>query len=210
MKVIGLNGSPRKNKNSKKLLENALAGAASLGAETEIIDLFDLKYSGCLSCFACKKLGHKSFGRCAVNDDLKPLLDKILNADAVIIAAPIYFGDVPGAVRNLFERIWFPGLMYRKDGTIAYDKRVKVGLIYSMNIPKADRYQPLIADHVQNFSFFLGETKTLIVTDTLQYDDYSLYTGDVFSGEHKKARHESVFPEECQKAYSLGAELAKD
>ena len=54
MKVIAVNGSPRKEWNTAAMLEKALAGAADQGAETELIHLYDLKYTGCTSCFACK------------------------------------------------------------------------------------------------------------------------------------------------------------
>ena len=57
MKVIAFNGSPRKKEwNTITLLKNALEGSATVGADTELFHLYDLKFSGCISCFACKKL----------------------------------------------------------------------------------------------------------------------------------------------------------
>ena len=56
MKVIAVNGSPRKTWNTATLLEHALAGAAGSGAETELVHLYDLEFKGCISCFACKKI----------------------------------------------------------------------------------------------------------------------------------------------------------
>lgn len=53
MKVIFINGSPRKGWNTHKLLESAMKGAADAGAETELIHLYDYEYKGCISCFAC-------------------------------------------------------------------------------------------------------------------------------------------------------------
>ena len=105
MRVIGINGSPRKSKNSATLLEKALCGAEENGAETKLYHLIDHTFSRCRSCFACKRLGGASFGKCAVRDDLAPILDDILNADGLIVSMPIYFGDVPGMVRNLMERL---------------------------------------------------------------------------------------------------------
>ena len=84
MKVMAFNGSPRKKWNTATLLEKALEGAASRGAETELIHLYDLNYKGCISCFACKTKGGESYGRCAVEDDLAPVFRKIEKADAVI------------------------------------------------------------------------------------------------------------------------------
>ena len=209
MKVIGLNGSPRKNWNSAQMLEHALKGAAAAGAETELIHLIDLNATGCRSCFACKRIGGKSFGRCAVRDDLTDILNRILEADAVIISAPVYFGDVPGMVRNLFERLWFPGLMYRRDGACAYDKKVKVGLIYTMNCPDEHFYDSLIAGHKGTFESFFGETKVVCATETLQFDNYDLYVGDMFDVPRRQEKHEKVFPEDCRRAFLMGEELVK-
>ena len=80
MKVIGLNGSPRKNWTSAQMLEHALKGAAAAGAETELIHLIDLNATGCRSCFACKRIGGKSFVLLRIagaqqSDHLKQLFD---------------------------------------------------------------------------------------------------------------------------------------
>ena len=208
MKVIGMNGSPRKNWNSAQMLEHALKGAAAAGAETELIHLIDLNATGCRSCFACKRLGGKSFGRCAVKDDLTDILNRSLEADAIIISAPVYFGDVPGMVRNLFERLWFPGLMYRRDGACAYDKKVKVGLIYTMNCPDENFYKDLIGSHKATFERLVGETETLCAVETWQFDDYSKYASTMFDVEARKKRHEEVFPQDLQKAFELGRRMA--
>lgn len=210
MKIIGINGSPRKNGNSAAMLEAALAGAREQRAETERIDLFDLDYSGCHSCFACKRLGGESYGRCAQRDALTEVLDKVLDADALILSAPLYFGEVPGAVRNFLERLWFPAQQYAKNYASAYKKRVKVGLIYTMNLPSEAMYQDVITRHKQNFGMLLGKTEVVTAVDTLQYDDYSLYASELFDGEAKKLRHETVFPEDCAKAFEMGKRLAKN
>jgi len=208
VKIIGICGSPRKNGNSAAMLESALAGAVENGAEVERIDLFDLQYSGCKSCFACKLLGGESFGRCAQRDDLTDVLDRILSADAMILATPLYFGETPGAVRNLLERIWFPGQQYAKNYASTYKKRVKVGLIYTMNVPNQAFYQNVIKGHQQNFTMLLGKTDVVAAVDTLQFPDYSKYASEMFDGAAKKLRHETVFPEECAKAFEMGKRLA--
>ena len=78
MKVMAFNGSPRKKRwNTITLLENALEGAQSAGAETELVHLYDLSFSGCISCFSCKKIERKENGVCAVKDDLTPILVQI-------------------------------------------------------------------------------------------------------------------------------------
>ena len=68
MKIMAFNGSPRKEWNTATLLKKALEGASSQGAKTELIHLYDLKYKGCISCFACKEKGGKGYGKCVVRD----------------------------------------------------------------------------------------------------------------------------------------------
>jgi multimeric flavodoxin WrbA len=91
MKIIAINGSPRKSKNTATLLKKALEGAEAQGAETELIHLYDLDYKGCISCFACKLKNGKSYGKCAFKDGLTPVLEKAAIADAIILGSPIYF-----------------------------------------------------------------------------------------------------------------------
>ena len=68
MKVLAINGSPRKDWNTATLLKAALDGAASEGAGVELVHLYDLAYHGCVSCFACKLKGGSSYGNCAYKD----------------------------------------------------------------------------------------------------------------------------------------------
>ena len=206
-KIIGINGSPRKGGNSAILLDEALRGAEERGAETERVDLYRLNFKGCASCFGCKRLGGPSFGRCALRDDLTAVLDKVLSADGVIVSAPFYFGDVPGMVRSFYEGLWFPCLLYSKDGELAYDRRVKVGLIYTQNCPDPDFYKDLIAGHKQTFGWLIGEAVSMVSADTWQYDDYSKYAGTMFDVEHKRRMREEQFPKDRQAAFALGRTL---
>jgi multimeric flavodoxin WrbA len=80
MKVIAFNGSPRKKWNTATLLEKAMEGASSQGAETKLIHLYDLNYKGCISCFSCKMKNGKNYGRCAVKDDLTSIFEEVLDA----------------------------------------------------------------------------------------------------------------------------------
>ncbi|MDR2505135.1 MAG: flavodoxin family protein, partial [Oscillospiraceae bacterium] len=88
MSIIGINGSPRKGWNTHLLVEKALEGARSKGAETELINLYDLSFQGCISCFECKRKGGHSEGRCAVRDALRPILERIAACDGLILGSP--------------------------------------------------------------------------------------------------------------------------
>lgn len=206
MKLIGINGSPRKDWNCGKALDAALEGAASAGAEVKRYDLFDLNFSGCKSCFGCKLLGGPSFCKCALQDDLTDILAEILEADALIVSAPIYYSDVPGAVRNFYERILFPANLYEM-GKSGYNRRIKVGLIYTMGAPDPAMNGSLAEKDKVMFDMFVGDTEILNILDTYQFDDYSKYASAMFDPVAKKQRHETVFPEDCQKAYEMGKRM---
>jgi multimeric flavodoxin WrbA len=111
MKVIAFNGSPRKNWNTYTLLNEALKGAKSRGAEGELINLYDITYKGCISCFACKLKG-KTVDQCVVKDELFPVLKKIrgkrcLHPGSLFISAVLL-----GQMRSLMERLCFPYISY--------------------------------------------------------------------------------------------------
>jgi len=178
MKVIAFNGSPRKNWNTATLLEKALEGAASQGAETELIHLYDLTFKGCVSCFACKTKGGKSYGRCAVEDDLTPVFRKIQEADAIILGSPIYFGTVSGEMRSFMERLLFPYLTYTDPPQSLFPRKIKTGFIYTMNTTEEQMKE---RGYVQHFSLhemvlrmMFGASEYLCSFDTYQFDDDSV------------------------------------
>ena len=210
MKVIAINGSPRKNWNTDTLLKKALDGAASAGAETEMVYLYDLKFRGCVSCLACKLKKEPRPNRCVLRDDLTAVLDKVHEADAVILGSPIYFSEVTGEMRSFFERFLFQYLNY-DDYTKPLSPEKRVGLVFTMNCPES-RFEemgyPVIFQRYENWmKLFFGHCETLLSTDTLQAKDYSRYHLGLWDADAKRQRHETVFPQDCQKAYELGVKL---
>ena len=136
MKVMAFNGSPRKKWNTATLLNKALEGAASQGAETELIHLYDLNFRGCLSCFSCKKKGRQSYGKCAARDDLTPILKKVEETDAFILGSPIYFGTVSGEMRSFMERLIVSLSHVYLSSPLSFPKKINTGFIYTMNVPR--------------------------------------------------------------------------
>ena len=90
MKAIGINGSPRKGWNTETLIKKALEGATDSGAETDLIELYNDKFNGCLECFACKRKGIETHGICAIRDNMRPILEKAHDADVIIVCAPTF------------------------------------------------------------------------------------------------------------------------
>lgn len=133
MKTIAINGSPRKNWNTATLLDNALKGARSIGAKTEFIHLYDYNFKGCRSCFLCKRKNNNNFGKCVVKDELKPILQKIESADALIMGTPLYFCSATGVMHSFLERFLFQYMLYTQPPSSAFNGKLKLGLIYTMN-----------------------------------------------------------------------------
>lgn len=213
MKVIAFNGSPRKRWNTATLLEHALEGAASQGAETELIHLYDYNYKGCISCFACRLKGGKSYGRCAVNDDLKPIFKKIEEADALILGSPIYLGAVTGEMRSFMERLIFQYLVYDKERSSLCKKSIPTGFIYTMGAPESQMkemgYEQNLKGTETTLQRTFGTSESLFVTDTYQFDDYSKFETSAFNEQDKLKRRKEVFPEDCQKAFDMGARFSQ-
>jgi DNA polymerase III epsilon subunit len=213
MKVIAVNGSPRKNWNTAMLLEKALEGGAASGAEVEMVHLYDLDYKGCTSCFACKMKGGKSYGKCAMRDGLTPLLEKLADADAFVLGSPIYFGTVTGEMRSFMERLLFPYLTYTRPPASLFGRKIKTAFIYTMNVSeelmKQNSYPIHLGLNEGVLGRIFGEAETLCSFETLQFEDYDKVVFSYFDPEERKERRKTVFPEDCRKAFALGERLAK-
>ena len=213
MKVMAFNGSPRKKKwNTVTLLNSALQGAQSNGAETELVQLYDLKFSGCISCFSCKRLSRKVDGVCSVQDDLTPVLDRVKEADALIIGTPVYYGAESAATRAFLERLCFPYLKYSKDGRSLFSRRINTAMIYTMNSPDQMLpqigYDRMFAMTQMVLRMHFGACELFLSTDTLQYSDYDKFEAEAFDKNAKRQRHAKVFPDDCRRAFELGVRIA--
>ncbi|MBQ1320329.1 MAG: flavodoxin family protein [Solobacterium sp.] len=211
-KIVAINAGPRKGYNTDTLVRKAADGAAAAGAEIIWFDLYRLeKFTGCISCFACKL--EPNLGRCAVRDGLKPVLDAIREADGLIIGTPNYLGDVTAMFRALFERLIFQSLTYRRVVRNRNEHLIPVLMIMTSNASEEyyaqAGYDAMLERYRGSLNTFVGPTEIMTCTDTLQVKDYSRYNWTMFDPEHKKKRHDEVFPLDCEKAYRLGSELLK-
>ncbi len=99
MYVLGINGSPRIGGNTDVLLDKALEGAKSRGARTEKVILNTLKFSPCQECEDVR-----DDGTCIIEDDMQTLYRKIEEADAIILASPIFFGSLSAQTKMMIDR----------------------------------------------------------------------------------------------------------
>jgi multimeric flavodoxin WrbA len=214
MKLIALNGSPRKDWNTERLLRKAMEGAETLGAETELIHLYDQEFKGCISCFACKVKGSKTNGLCAYRDALRPILEKCLEADAIVIGSPVYFDYPTAQTRAFLERFLFPLDTYMVEDGVrqkVLEKVIPSAFIFTMNCPedfmdKVD-YRTILQHNEGNTRRLLGYCETLYSCDTYQYQDYSKMDCNMFDEAKKAAHRDAQFPVDLEQAYQLGQRL---
>lgn len=100
MRILAINGSPRKGKNTAQMLSAALQEAEVLGAQTELIEISDFKIEYCQGCNKCLRQEACSIS----NDDTSLLLEKMRNADGILLGSPVYFGNVTGQLKTLIDR----------------------------------------------------------------------------------------------------------
>lgn len=213
MKLLAVNGSPRKTWNTAQLLEQITAGAQAEGADTELVHLRDLNYTGCISCFACKKIGGSSYGRCVLKDGLRPVLDKAHEADVLVLGAPFYICTESAFMRAFEERLWFQYLLYSRVKPPLSPRKKATALVYTMNV-KLEDMAAYGKDHVvatakRLMEHQFGPCEVLLCCDTLQFDDYSKYDTDMWDEQAKRQRHNTVFQQELKNAYALGQRLVR-
>lgn len=211
MKAIAINGSPRKNWNTATLLQNALDGAASVGADTKLIHLCNFKFSGCSSCFACKKKNRAVSG-CAIRDELSDILDKAWSCDVLLLGSPIYLGNITGIMKSFLERLIFANLSYDSKERSAFSRNIQTGFVYTMGVPNnmigTMGYSYLFNTNRSYLELLHGRSEYLISADNYQFNDYSKYAASNFDAAHKKRIKEKQFPVDCENAYELGKRLA--
>ncbi len=208
-KIVAVNCGPRKGWNTDSLISEAIRGAESMDADVIRFDLYKLeKYSGCVSCFGCKKEKYK--GRCIQRDGLTPVLDTIRHADALIIASPNYLSELTAAFRAMYERLIFQNLTYNRDNPCCNSHLIPVLLIMTSNAPDGT-YNDLLNGYKQTFERFIGPTEIFVCGDTMQIKDYSAtdWEWSIFNPDEKLIRHKTIFPEEKKEAFEKGVQLAK-
>ena len=139
------------------------------------------------------------------------MLEEIRNADGLIIGSPNYLGDATAGFRALFERLIFQSLTYKTEFRSYNQKQIPVLMIMTSNASEdfyaQIGYDQMLQRYQGSFNTFVGPAKILISSDTLQVKDYSRYNWTMFNPEHKKERHDKVFPEDKKKAFALGEQM---
>ncbi len=211
-KIVIVDGGPRKNMNTASMIKAFVDGVESLGSEVavEVIRLYELNYTGCVSCLVCKVKGSKYHDVCAHKDDLKSALSKAAYADALVLASPIYFSQITAQLRAFIERLIFPWLSYN-DYSVKAPKRIPTAVIYTMNITE-NRVDMIRSnqEHIEGLlSMALEKPKRIEAFNTIQVKNYELYDMAGFSVDDKTKWRNEHWEQDLQKAYEAGKQMVK-
>ncbi|UCG48976.1 MAG: flavodoxin family protein [Phycisphaerales bacterium] len=135
LKVLGISTSPRANGNSDRLLRQALAGAEAAGAQVEYVRLSDFKIGPCTECDGCY-----ATGICVLRDDYERILSKMLDADRLIFATPVFFMSVCAQAKILIDRgqcLWAAKYLLKK--TIAPKRPDRSAMVIALGGSKSKR-----------------------------------------------------------------------
>lgn len=208
-KIVIIDGGPRKNMNTAKLLQRLAEGVKFVDkdAEIKVVCLYDVDYKGCMSCMACKLKG-KASNVCCFKDALTTVLDEVAQADGLVLGSPIFFGEVTGRMRAFLERLSFPWLSYN-DYSLTAPKRMPVVLVETMNgTPERNN-----SNHFGTMEYCiataLGEPQHIVAYNTCQVASYDRYELGGFSEEAKHAWRDAHWDEDLQKAFDAGRRMAE-
>ena len=191
VKVLGVFGSPRRGGNTDLLLEEALKGEAEEGAQVEGIRLCDFSITPCRECLACF-----NSGACVIDDDMQGIYPRLLEADIVILASPIFFYGITGWAKALVDRC--QALWARKyvlhDPLLNTEKRRRAGFFISVGGTKGQR---MFEGSVLTVKYFFDAFNT-------NYSGDLLFRGVDACGDIQKN------PDALPQAFAAGRKLVSD
>lgn len=207
MKIVAVNGGPRKGKNTDQMLEAFIEGVKQVEPEAEIqvIRLYDYVFTGCRSCFACQLKKNRDDLQCFLRDDMTQLLKDTYHTDGIVFASPIYYCNVTAQLRAFWERLMYPGPSSRT---------VPTALIYTGNANE-EQFEKFMGPALKINAMYLNgcfhaEPQVIITGNTFQYNDSEIYN-DAFraSARVKRENREAHFGVDLQKARDAGARMAE-
>ena len=169
MKVIAFNGSPRKEGNTFQAIQIVFEELKKEGIETELIQLGGKNIHGCIACYKCFENKDQ---KCAVqNDELNDYIDKMLEADGIIIGSPVYFSNVSSEVKALIDR---SGLVSKANGDM-FKRKVGAAVVAVRRAGGCPTFAAI------NFFFLIGQM--IIPGSTYWNLGIGLQPGDIQSDE---------------------------
>jgi multimeric flavodoxin WrbA len=190
MKVLGIYGSPRKGGNTDQLLDRALEGAESAGAEITRVYARKLKMEGCIECGGCDDTG-----KCVVEDDMQSVYPLIEEAEVIFLASPIFFYSVTAQVKAIIDR-----------AQAMWAKKMLEKSPEERDIPKSGKGYLITVGATRGKSLFEGAQLTArYFFDALDMS----YEGGIFFRRLEKKSAVKENPETLQEAFNLGIMAVK-
>jgi multimeric flavodoxin WrbA len=149
MKILCLLGSPRLKGNSAEMAKRFILTAESLGAETRTFALNSLHYRGCQVCYACKE----KHDRCVLDDDLAEVIEAVKEADVLVLATPVYYGDISSQLKTFIDRTF--SLLVPDYITNPNPSRLKAGKKLVFIIAQGHPDETVFADIFPRYEKFL-------------------------------------------------------
>lgn len=219
MNIVMVNGSPRRDGSTAKLLCAAVDGAKSVAGENvnvERIDVYSKPYMGCKSCLACKLPAMQGKG-CVVTDEMTADIKKAEAADVLLMGTPVYFFSESSGFKAFYERLLYPYKSYLPQVKTLFPRQIQAGIIYTMNMAQesfenASPYleKPSICQPtVKLAAELVGTCEAMVVHGTLRTPNFERYVIDVETERVKAEKVLQTFPAQLQAAYELGAKLAR-
>jgi multimeric flavodoxin WrbA len=164
MRIIGIEGSPRKNGNTEKLVRSILQGAMDDGHEGRLFKLADMRISPCLGCIGCRETGD-----CVIKDDMLRIYEGIQAADAIVIGSPVYMWQVSAQTKMFIDRL-VPFI--KPDFSTRLDREKRLLLAFTQGNPDSQAFQPYFDYLEKLFSFLHFRVKGVLVdSGTREKDD---------------------------------------
>ena len=159
MKVLLVNGSPRANGNTARALKEVADTLAAGGLETETVWIGKRPVRGCIACGQCRA---KNLGHCVFDDDVaNRIIEKLKDADGIVIGSPVYYGQPNGAFLAVWQRVCFAGTAYVKAkpaASVAVCRRGGSTTAFQcMNMPFEMLNSPVIGSQYWNIAFGRSE-----------------------------------------------------
>lgn len=185
LQILGIAGSPRRHGNTDRLLQQAMTTLEQAGYSTEVLYIRDLEYSPCKGCNACSKNG-----KCVQKDDLQYLQKRLVAADRIVVAAPIFFMGINAQMKAIIDRMqpfWALKYIIKEPVIIDLKRPARYGLFLSTAATQFPDVFECAERSVKNFFHVLD----------IKYFGACLYRGIDEAGEIEK--HPTAFQEVHEK-----------
>jgi multimeric flavodoxin WrbA len=191
VKVLGIFGSPRRGGNTELLLEEALKGAQSEGAEIDRVYVTDFTITPCKECHGCDQTGN-----CIILDEMQKIYPRLLEADVIILASPIFFYGITAWAKALIDRsqaLWARKYLL-KDPSLGKEGKKRKGFFISVGATKG---QKVFEGAILTVKYFFDVLNTEYIGELLFREVEA--KGDIL-------KH----PRALQEAFEVGRRLVQD